>query len=61
VFNGTGMYAGISGVARITETFAGIGPRYTSGPRKGQCNASNNAQPIAFFASVVGSGTVAFR
>jgi hypothetical protein len=61
VFNGTGMYAGISGVARITETFAGIGPRYTSGPKKGQCNASNNAPPIAFFASVIGSGTVAFR
>ena len=60
VFNGTGMYADISGVAHVTETFAGIGPRLTSGPKKGQCNPSNTAPPGAFFASVIGTGTITF-
>jgi hypothetical protein len=61
LFNGTGLYAGISGVAHVTETFAGIGPRLTSGPKKGQCNPSNTAPPVAFFASVIGTGTVTFK
>jgi hypothetical protein len=61
LFNGTGMYAGIKGVAHVTQTIAGIGPRYASGPKKGQCNPSNNATPLAFFASVIGTGTVTFK
>jgi hypothetical protein len=39
-FNGTGLYQGISGSANITLSFAGIGPRLTTGPHKGQCNPS---------------------
>jgi len=45
---------GITGTPHITERFAGIGPRYASGPKKGQCNMSNNAQPIAFWGSITG-------
>jgi hypothetical protein len=60
VFDGTGAYAGISGTVQVTETFAGIGPRITSGKNKGQCNMSNSAQPIAFYGSITGAGTVSF-
>ena len=60
VSNGTGLYKGITGTLEVTEYFALIGPRLTSGPKKGQCNESNNAQPVASFTSVVGSGTVHF-
>ena len=60
LFDGTGMYAGISGTVQVTERFAGIGPRYTSGPKKGQCNMNNNTQPIAFWGSITGMGKVSF-
>jgi hypothetical protein len=60
LFNGTGMYAGITGTLHITERFAGVGPRYTSGPKKGQCNMSNNSQPLAFWGSITGAGKVSF-
>ncbi len=58
--NGTGRYAGISGNLRITETFAGVGGRYTSGTKKGQCNMNNNAAPLAFWGSITGTGAVKF-
>jgi hypothetical protein len=58
--HGTGAYAGIKGTAAITLTFGGIGPLYTSGAHKGQCNMSNNASPVAQYASVAGPGTVSF-
>jgi len=60
LFNGTGLYQGISGTLNVTETFAFIGPVYTSGPKKGQCNESNNAKALAQFASITGTGTVSF-
>jgi hypothetical protein len=60
LFGGSGAYVGISGTLQVTETFAGIGPRYSSGPKKGQCNTSSNAAPLAFFASITATGTVAF-
>jgi hypothetical protein len=60
LFNGTGMYTGITGTLSITEKFAGVGPRFTSGPKTGQCNMGNNAQPIAFWGSITGSGKVSF-
>jgi hypothetical protein len=61
LFNGTGMYAGITGTIQITEKFAGIGPRFTSGAKKGQCNTSdNNAPPVAFYGSITGTGKVSF-
>lgn len=57
---GTGAYAGITGTIQITQKFAGIGPRYTSGPKKGQCNMTSNAQPTAFYGSITGIGKVSF-
>jgi hypothetical protein len=60
LMDGTGLYGGISGTLNITETFAFIGPPFKSGSKKGQCNLSGNAQPLAQYASLTGSGTVAF-
>ena len=59
LFNGTGAYAGIRGTIRLTDSFAGIAPRYKSGPKKGQCNMNANPAPGAQFqAPIVGSGSV---
>ena len=59
--DGTGAYAGISGTVTMTTSFAEIGPRFATGPKKGQCNMSNNAQPVAqFMGDLTGSGTVSF-
>jgi hypothetical protein len=58
LFNGTGLYKGISGTLSITETYAFISPLSTSGENKGQCNLS--AQPISQYSSITGSGTVSF-
>lgn len=58
LFNGTGLYAGISGTLNITETFAFITARIPSGTDKGKCNDS--ARPIAPYASITGSGKVKF-
>lgn len=59
LFNGTGAYAGIRGTVRLTDSFAGIAPRYKSGAKKGQCNMNANPVPAAQFqAPIVGSGSV---
>jgi hypothetical protein len=60
VVDGTGLYAGISGMLTLSTTFAFIGPRQASGPNKGQCSKSNNAPPLAQWISVTGSGAVSF-
>jgi len=60
IVGGTGLYARISGTATITESFGFIGPRYKTGPKKGQCNLSSSAQPIAQMGNVHGTGTVSF-
>jgi hypothetical protein len=60
LFGGTGRYAGISGTLQIKETFAGVGARFKSGAKKGQCNMSNNSEPIAFWGSITGGGAVSF-
>jgi hypothetical protein len=60
LFNGNGMYAGITGTLHITETFAGVSGRYTSGAKKGQCIMSNNSQPVAFWGSITGTGKIEF-
>jgi hypothetical protein len=57
---GTGGYKGISGTLQVTETFAVVLPRYTSGAKKGQCNMGQDAKPAAQYNSVTGSGTVSF-
>lgn len=60
IMDGTGLYKRLSGTGRITEIFAGIGPRYKTGAKKGQCNMSNNANPIAQWGSVTATATVRF-
>jgi hypothetical protein len=43
----TGKFAGTSGPGAVQVYFAGYGPKYTSGPKKGQCNSSPNAPELA--------------
>ncbi len=57
---GTGHYLGIGGRLKLTATFAGIAGRYKSGAKKGQCNFSDSAPPVAQYTSVIGSGPVTF-
>ena len=60
LFNGTGVYKGISGTLKVTLSFAGVGRRYPSGPDKGRCLHSDTAPPLAMLGSVTGRGTVHF-
>jgi hypothetical protein len=60
LLDGTGLYAGISGTVTVTITQVFVLPFYASGKHKGQCNESDNAQPVADYESVTGSGTVSF-
>jgi hypothetical protein len=60
LFNGTGLYRGISGTANVTMTYTGVGGRYQSGARKGQCE-QDNGPPLAMLGSVIGRGTVQFN
>ena len=61
LFNGTGSYAGIGGTVTMATSFAEIGPRFATGPKKGQCNMSNDAAPVSrFMGDITGSGTVSF-
>jgi hypothetical protein len=60
LFKGTGAYVDMKGSVLINETFAGIGPMIASGPKKGSCNMSNSAVPVAQFGTIVGAGTVSF-
>ena len=53
--HGTGAYAGIGGTGKLSYVFAGLAPRYATGPKKGQCNLSNNTQPTASYSSVTGT------
>lgn len=43
----TGKFAGTSGPGAVQVSFAGYGPRYKSGPKKGQCNTSSSAPELA--------------
>ena len=60
ILSGTGLYAGIHGTIRLTETFGFIGSTYKSGPKKGKCNMSNTAPTVAQMGAVYGSGSVSF-
>jgi hypothetical protein len=60
IVSGTGLYAGIHGTVKITESFGFLAPRYTSGPKKGKCNLSNNAPTLSTMANIYGTGTVSF-
>ena len=43
----TGKFAWTRGPGAVKVYFAGYGPRYKSGPHKGQCNTSPNAPELA--------------
>ena len=43
----TGKFAWARGPGAVKVYFAGYGPRYKSGPHKGQCNTSPNAPELA--------------
>ncbi len=60
LFNGTGLYESISGTLNVTMTFTGVGGRYQSGAKKGQC-ARENGAPLAMLGSVIGRGSVHFN
>ncbi len=60
ISNGTGAYKGVQGSVNLTETFGFIAPRFTTGKKKGQCNWSNNAMPVAQMGTVYGTGSVTF-
>jgi len=47
IVGGTGRFAGASGSGAVEVYFAGYGPRYTSGKKKGQCNTSPSAPELA--------------
>ena len=59
----TGKFAGASGHGKATVIFEGDGPKYTSGSKKGQCNQSNNAQPIpaGAFSTFTGAGPLTIK
>lgn len=55
IVRGTKAYAGISGTVTLTVTFALVMPL-----TKGKCNTNTNANPIAQYGSIAGTGTVSF-
>jgi hypothetical protein len=59
LLDGTGLYKGISGTAKLTVTFTGVGGRYQSGAQKGQC-VRGDTDPLFALGSVIGRGTVTF-
>ncbi len=60
LLDGTALYAGIKGTLKVTVTEVFVLPLYTSGKHKGQCNEGNNFEPVAFYESVIATGTVSF-
>ena len=60
LLNGTGLYTGLSGSANVTLCFGGVGPRLTIGAKRGQCNPSQNANPLSQYGAVIGTGVVNF-
>ncbi len=58
IVSGTGAYKKLTGSLKLTGTFAGISPRFESGPHKGQCENGNTVQPTVLYLSVVGVGKV---
>ena len=58
--SGTGLYAGVSGSARITVVYGFIVARYKSGAKAGKCNTSMSARTVASQEIVYGTGNVSF-
>jgi hypothetical protein len=61
LLKGTGHYTGIAGNLKVTDAFALVWHTFATGARKGQCDSTGNAQPIAQYGSIEGVGTVSFR
>ena len=59
----SGLFWGARGNGHAVVVFSAIAPRYTSGPNKGQCNFSENAQPEPYGAwiSFHAQGTLYLR
>jgi hypothetical protein len=57
LFKGTGAYAGIGGTVNVELSLVAIAPKTASG----KCNMTQNAQPVAQYGNVTGSGTVSFK
>ena len=55
IVSGTKAYAGVSGSVNVTVTFAVVLPL-----TNGKCNMNTNANPIAQYGSIAGTGTVSF-
>ncbi len=55
IVSGTKAYAGITGTANITVTFAMVLPL-----TNGKCNTNTNANPIAQYGSIAGTGMMSF-
>jgi hypothetical protein len=53
--SGTGAYKGIAGSVDLTATGALILPM-----KNGSCNTSNNANPVAGYGFITGTGSVSF-
>ena len=48
----SGAFWGATGSGRAVVVFSSIAPRYAHGPRKGQCNFSQNAKPEPYGAYI---------
>jgi pimeloyl-ACP methyl ester carboxylesterase len=60
LFDGTGLYKGISGKPTLTESFGLVNPRIASGPNQGKCNLSHNVAPLRQYGAIIGAGKVRF-
>ena len=60
ITSGTGLYKGAHGSVNISISFAGVGQLVDNGKNKGQCDQSQSTPPIAQYASITGSGTIAY-
>jgi hypothetical protein len=57
----TGAFAGASGPGAVQVTFAATAPRFTSGPKKGQCNFRGRPKTKGAVASFLGSLVLTVR
>jgi hypothetical protein len=60
LFAGKGLYQEISGKLDITFVIGGVAPRFTSGPKKGQCDLRQNGPAAAFYEGISARGKVKF-
>ena len=57
LFGGAGLYQRIRGTVRVTETFAWVLARHTSGAQEGQCDGHDITKMVV---ATIGSGKVRF-